>query len=650
MAALTRLLAVAALVRLLVPRRLPRDVAPRDGAARLVDTWADRPGIVGFLATVDHKRIAARYLVTTLALLVISGILALDMRIQLSQPEMQRLGPQGYNEAFSLHGSTMLFLVSVPVMEAMAIWLVPLMLGQRNLAYPRLAAYSYWLYLGGVLMLWVPHALGVTPDLGWFEYPPLAGPTYGPGHRADIWAQMITFTEVAALAASVNVAVTILKLRPPGMTLARMPIFLWAMLVASAMTILALPAVMLATSLLIADRLVATQFFSPQGGGDVLLFQHLFWFFGHPEVYIIFVPAVGFVSSIVETFSRRAVFGHAVMVLAIVSVGLLAFGLWVHHMFATGLPRLGASFYTAASMAIALPVGLQIFCWIATIADGRPRFATPMLWVCGFIATFVIGGLTGVMTASAPLDLQLTDTYFVVGHLHYVLVGGAMFPLFGALAYWYPKATGRRMSERWGKVSFWLVFAGFNIGFFPMHLLGLMGMPRRIYTYPAEAGWGTLNLVVSAGTLVASLGAAVMVANALLSLRFGRPAGADPWGGATLEWACASPPPPHNFDATPVVRSLTPCWEDGPRPVMSGLSPASREVLVTSVGEAEPEYRQFSPGPSVWPLLAALATGVLFVGSIFTPWALVWGSVPVAAALVGWFWPRGRAEEARAET
>lgn len=379
------------------------------------------------------------------------------------------------------------------------------------------------------------------------------------------------------------------------------------------------------------------------------MIQHIFWFFGHPEVYIIFIPAVGFVSAIVETFTRRAVFGYTVQVLAIISVGLLAFGLWVHHMFAVGLPRLGASFYTAASMAIALPIGLQIFSWIATIASGRPRFDTPLLWVTGFIATFVIGGLSGVMTASAPLDLQLTDTYFVVAHLHYVLIGGALFPLFGALTYWFPKATGRIMSEGWGKIAFWLVFVGFNIGFFPMHLLGLMGMPRRIYTYPAEAGWGTLNLVATAGMLIASLGAAIIVANAVISLRWGRRAGVDPWGGATLEWSCASPPPPWNFAATPVVASLTPGWEPPPRAVMTGLSLENREVLVTSVGDAVPEHRQPSPGPSIWPLLTALATALLFVGSIFTPWAVVWGSIPVAAALIGWFWPRTRPEEAQAE-
>jgi heme/copper-type cytochrome/quinol oxidase subunit 1 len=305
---------------------------------RLLATWGDAPGLWGFLTTIDHKKIAARYVLTAVAVLFLTGMLAIDMRLQLSQPNMIRLGPQGYNEAFALHGSSMLFLVSVPVMEAMGIWLVPLMLGQRNLAFPRLTAFSYWLYLGGVLMLWVPHVLGVTPDLGWFEYPPLSGPAYSPGHRADIWAQMITFSEVAALAASVNMAATIIKLRPPGMTLAKMPLFLWAMLIASLMTIFALPSVMLVTSMLISDRLVNTHFFTAVGGGDALLFQHLFWFFGHPEVYIIFVPALGFVSAIVETFSRRTIFGYTPMVLSMLGIAVLAFGLWVHHMFAVGLP------------------------------------------------------------------------------------------------------------------------------------------------------------------------------------------------------------------------------------------------------------------------------------------------------------------------
>ena len=617
---------------------------------RLHRTWDDPPGLYGFLATVDPKRIAARYVCTAVALLIVSGILALDMRLQLSFPDMKRMSPQLYDEAFSLHGSTMLFLVSVPVMEAMAMWLTPLMLGQRTMAFPRLNAFSYWMYLFGVLMLWGPHLFNVTPDLGWFEYPPLSGPAYAPGHRADVWAQMITFTEVAALAVSVNLVATILKMRPPGMTLARMPLFLWAVLVASFMTIFALPAVMLVTSMLISDRLVSTHFFSPATGGDVLLFQHLFWFFGHPEVYIIFIPALGFVSAIVETFSRRTVFGYAPMVLSMLAIGLLGFGLWVHHMFAVGLPKLGNSLYTAASMAIALPAGVQIFCWIATLWSGRPRFRTPLLWVIGFILTFVIGGLSGVMTASAPLDLQLTDTYFVVAHLHYVLIGGALFPLFGAFCYWYPKATGRLMSETWGRVSFALVLGGFNLGFFPMHILGLMGMPRRIYTYGPETGWGPLNLVATIGTLIASAGAAIFVLNAIISLWRGRVAGADPWHGSSLEWATPSPPPSYNFDHTPVVDSPTPLWTSPGEPAgLQGLSLDRREVLVTTTVDAHPDNRQKSPRPSLWPLVTALAVTVLFVGSIFTPWALVWGSVPVAIAATGWFWPkRPRASAARA--
>ena len=629
---------------------VPIAVPDSERRERLHRTWDDPPGLYGFLATVDPKRIAARYVCTAVALLIVSGILALDMRLQLSFPDMKRMSPQLYDEAFSLHGSTMLFLVSVPVMEAMAMWLTPLMLGQRTMAFPRLNAFSYWMYLFGVLMLWGPHLFNVTPDLGWFEYPPLSGPAYAPGHRADVWAQMITFTEVAALAVSVNLVATILKMRPPGMTLARMPLFLWAVLVASFMTIFALPAVMLVTSMLISDRLVSTHFFSPATGGDVLLFQHLFWFFGHPEVYIIFIPALGFVSAIVETFSRRTVFGYAPMVLSMLAIGLLGFGLWVHHMFAVGLPKLGNSLYTAASMAIALPAGVQIFCWIATLWSGRPRFRTPLLWVIGFILTFVIGGLSGVMTASAPLDLQLTDTYFVVAHLHYVLIGGALFPLFGAFCYWYPKATGRLMSETWGRVSFALVLGGFNLGFFPMHILGLMGMPRRIYTYGPETGWGPLNLVATIGTLIASAGAAIFVLNAIISLWRGRVAGADPWGGSSLEWATPSPPPSYNFDHTPVVDSPTPLWTSPGEPAgLQGLSLDRREVLVTTTVDAHPDNRQKSPRPSLWPLVTALAVTVLFVGSIFTPWALVWGSVPVAIAATGWFWPkRPRASAARA--
>src|SRR5947209_8522767 len=375
-------------------------------AARLESTWQRPPGILGWLATVDHKEIGRRYIVTALIFLALGGVLALAMRAQLARPNSNLIGAGRFNELFTMHGSTMMFLFAVPVMEGMALYLIPLMIGSRNTAFPRLNAFSYFMYLFGGLLLWSAFVLNVGPDIGWFAYTPLSGPQFSPGKRADIWAQMITFTEVAALAAAVVMVATILKCRAPGMTLARMPLFVWAMLVVAIMIMFSMPSVALASSMLISDRLVGTHFYNSWEHGDALLWQHLFWFFGHPEVYIIFLPATGFVSEIIGTFCRRPVFGHSVVVLALVSTGILSFGLWVHHMFATGLPRVGYSFYTAASMTVSIPTGLQIFCWLATMWEGRPRLRVPILYVIGFIITFVIGGLTGVMVAAVPLDLQ----------------------------------------------------------------------------------------------------------------------------------------------------------------------------------------------------------------------------------------------------
>jgi cytochrome c oxidase subunit I+III len=570
--------------------------------------------------------------------------LALLMRLQLARPQNPVFGPDLYNQIFTTHGSAMIFLFAVPVMEGFGLYFVPLMVGARNVAFPRLMAFSYWTYLIAGVLLFSGLLLNTGPDMGWFSYTPLSGPGYSPGKRVDLWSQMVTLVETASMAGAIDIITTAFKLRAPGMALHRMPLFVWAQIISSLMVLFAMPAVTLCSTMLSMDRTtnVTTHFFNQAEGGDHLLWQHLFWFFGHPDVYIIFIPATGFVSPVVTAFARRKVFGYTPMVLAMIAVGFIGFGVWVHHMFATPIPELGQGMFTASSLLITIPNGVQIFCWTATLWGGRPWLRTPLLFMLGFLAIFVLGGLTGVMLASVQVDLQIHDTYFVVAHLHYVLIGGAVFPLLGAVCFWFPKWTGRMLSERLGWVACWLLFARFNLTFFPMHQLGLHGMPRRVYTFLPQTGWAPLNALASAGAALMGVGVLVFLVNVLKSLRSGAVAGDNPWGAGTLEWATSSPPPPYNFQRPPTVQGREPVWENAPdAPVVTGLDAKTRETLCTTTMDAEPHHRYTMHGDAITPLLTALAVGGIWIGGMFHP-----GAVPVFAGLMflplaAWFWTSG---------
>jgi cytochrome c oxidase subunit I+III len=617
----------------------------------LTEVWRSPPGFFGWFTHVNQTSIGKRFIITGFTFFILGGVLALLMRIQLSSPENDFLSPGLYNQLFTMHGITMMFLFAVPIMEGFAIYIVPLMLGTRDMSFPRLNAFGYYVYLIAGVTMYLALFLGMAPAAGWFAYPPLAEAEHSPGMGMDFYATVITFMDISALVAAVELIATIFKQRAPGMSLNRMPLFVWAILVMSFMIVFAIPPLMVATVMLALDRIVGTHFFI-SGAGDPLLWQHLFWFFGHPEVYIILIPALGMISSIITTFTQRPLFGYTALVLSLVAIGFVGFGLWVHHMYTTGLPHLGSNFFTAASSMVAIPSGVQIFCWLATLWGTRPRLATPLLYVLGFFFIFVIGGLSGVMVASVPFDTQVHDTYFLVAHFHYVLIGGGIFPLFGGLYYWYPKLTGRLMSETLGKVSFWLTFFGFNLAFFPMHYLGLQGMPRRVYTYLEPLGWGDINLFVSLSAGLLVMGFLASFINIFWSLRRGVPAGDNPWHADSLEWGTASPPPPYNFRHIPVVTERHPLWErqeSGEITVVTGIRSDRRELLVTSLLDAHPQSRLVMPGPSVWPLLLAVAVGIGFGGFMFHTIFPVVGFILSFLALVGWFWPRELRREAGKE-
>jgi len=518
------------------------------------------------------------------------------------------------------------------------------MIGARDVPFPRANAFGFYLYLFSGLTLWVSLILGTGPDAGWFAYTPLSESRYAPSYGMDFYQQMINGTEISALIAGTELIVVIMKFRAPKMSLNRMPLFVWAMLVTSVMVEFAMPTLLIATNLLGFDRSLDTNFFNPNLGGNPLLWQHLFWFFGHPEVYIIFIPALGMVSEILGTFTRRAVVGYSLLVISLVAIGVISFGLWVHHMFTTGLPILGLSVFTVASMVISIPTGVQIFSSLATLWHGQLNLKTPLLYVLGFIFTLVIGGISGVMVAVVPFDLQAQDSYFVVAHLHYVLIGGAVFPLLGAMFYWFPKMTGRMMNERLSQWNFWLTFIGFNVAFFPMHLMGLLGMPRRVYTYQAGLGLDTLNLISTLGAYLLGIGVLLFAVAVVLALWRGERAPSNPWGAGTLEWATTSPPLPYNFANLPVVEARYPIW-DTPAALQAYEFKESlerRETLGSSTLDAEPEMRVWLAGDSVVPFLAAFFLTAQFIMQTFSlTWVIIL-TIVFLAFLAVWFWPHGR--------
>jgi cytochrome c oxidase subunit I len=617
---------------------------------QLDEKWEDAPGIPGFFETVDHKRIGLRYIYTAFAFFFVAGALALVMRVQLATPNAGVLGPETYNEFFTMHGTTMIFLFNTPVLAGFGNYLVPLMIGSRDMAFPRLNAFSYWVFVLAGIFLFSSFLVGHPPDGGWFAYTPLTSKPYSSGINIDFWGLGVIFVGISTTVGAINFIVTTFKLRAPGMTLNRMPIFVWSMLVFSFMVIFAVPAVSVAAGLLEFDRLFGTAFYSVAGGGSVLLYQHLFWFWGHPEVYILFVPATGMISMMIPVFSRQRLAGYLWVTTALVTVAFISFGVWVHHMFATGVPALALSFFSAASLVITLPSGVQFFAWIATMWKGVVEFTTSMLFSIGFLLIFLLGGITGVMVAVLPFDWQVTDSYFVVAHFHYVLNGAVVFPIFGALYYWLPKMTGRMLDERLGKISFWTMFLGFNVAFFPMHILGFLGMPRRVYTYDSGLGWDGLNLVISIASFVFALGALLTLANFVISQRRGARAPNDPWGADTLEWATTSPPPDYNFAAIPVVTSRHPLWDEQPLPIASSrpddptvalsVSGALDKTMTVSEGmDARPQDLLGIPEPTYFPFVVAIGIALLFVGLLTE--AVVVGAIGLAigvVAVVRWTW------------
>ncbi|MCL4766020.1 MAG: cytochrome c oxidase subunit I [Hyphomicrobiaceae bacterium] len=627
------------------PNPVPRPAAELEVLRR---AWEQPHGWRIFTA-VNNTYVGIAYIGVALLMFLLAGVLAVLMRTQLAVPENTLIGHDLYNQLFTMHGTIMMFLFAVPMVEAIGIYLIPNMLAARDLPFPRLSAYAFWTYAVGSVVFFGTLFFGVAPTGGWFMYPPLTSYVYSPGVSADFWLLGIGYIEISAIAGAIEIIVGILKTRAPGMSLEKIPVYCWAMLVFALMIVFAFPAIILATLLLELERAFHWPFFIAAKGGDPLLWQHLFWFFGHPEVYVIFLPAAGIVSMIVPTMVQSPLVGYRLVVIALIATGFISFGLWVHHMYATGLPQLSLSFFSAASMAVAIPSGIQVFAWIATMASGRLQFNTASLFILGFLFIFVLGGLTGVMVALVPFDWQVHDTYFVVAHFHYVLIGGMVFPMFAAFYYWYPTASREALSERLGRWVFALIFIGVNMTFFPMHFTGLLGMPRRVYTYISEMGWGELNLVSTIGAYMIAAGVALFVIDLVRKFKFSFEENkGNIWNAGTLEWLSTGT---YASRSIPIVRSREPLW-DQPRLArdakegryfLPGAPTGDREALITSPIEASPQSILQIPDEHWGPFAAGVCTAGFF-------YMLTLKVLPVAAlfallaiaAILWWVWDLDR--------
>jgi cytochrome c oxidase subunit I len=611
---------------------------------RLERLW-ERPHTVwGWFSTVDHKEIGVRYLITAFLFLIVGGIEAILIRTQLAGPDLAVLTPEAFDQVFTMHGTTMIFWYASPILSGFANYLIPLMAGARDMSYPRLNAFTYWTFLASGLLLYASPLVGQAPDAGWFAYAPYTLKQYSPGLNLDFFALALIFLTISTTAGAINFITTIFRLRAPGMAISRMPLFFYSTLTISFAIVLSLPALTASLVFLELDRQWGTHFYDVSHGGSVLLWQQLFWFFGHPWVYVIFLPATGMISMIVPVFSRRPIVGYVYVAFSTVMTGVVGFGVWVHHMFATGMSSMSMSFFSAASMTISIFSAVQVFAWVATIWQGRIVRTTAMWFALGFLAVFVIGGLNGIVTAVIPFDWQLTDTYFVVSHLHYVLVGANVFPVFAGFYYWLPKITGRMLDERLGKWSFWTMFAGFNLTFFPMHLLGLLGMPRRIYTYPAVTGWGRLNFIETIGTYILTVGILISIWNLFVSLRRGAPAGSNPWNADTLEWDMPSPPPVYGSERIPTVVTRHPLWDEHDEhedPLDERVLDHRRVTITTSPLDATPIALAKMPEDSLMPFLIAVAMTVVFSALIVKAmWIVLAGVLGCLATAAIWLWPK----------